>query len=283
MRKHEPCPEEEMRKRVRVGTICATLRRIYRLSDDEEIRLLARIATTMAKKMDAKLTEYKRTWDRDFWDGRKAMSTSITLGTYARRIHRKAEQLNKPLPLRSYLVPLLPGRNHVRILDLGSGPFTTIGNIVRRKRITVIAADTLAREYSHMISRRGIKPFIPVEYQDMERLTYHDGFFDIVHCANALDHTEHPDLALKEMLRVCKDGGAIYLRHFVNEGERKRYTGLHRWNIEAIGEDCRIWNLKPGGNDIEEFMISDILPGTLTVTARKSRRRETVVSIYRKA
>lgn len=69
MKQHEPCSIEEMRHKVRVNTICSVLRQIYRRTDDEEIKLMARIATTMAKKMGAKLTEYKRHWDKGFWDG----------------------------------------------------------------------------------------------------------------------------------------------------------------------------------------------------------------------
>ena len=64
---HEPCPEAEMKKKVRINTICATLRKIYSRTDDEEIKLLARIATTMAKKMDGKLRYYKKHWDVGFW------------------------------------------------------------------------------------------------------------------------------------------------------------------------------------------------------------------------
>jgi len=56
-----------MNRKVRVNTICATLRQIYRRTDDEEIKMLARVATTMAKKMSAKLEQYKRNWDQGFW------------------------------------------------------------------------------------------------------------------------------------------------------------------------------------------------------------------------
>ena len=64
---HEPCPEQDMKKKVRVNTICATLRQIYRKTDDDEIKILARTATTMAKKMGDKLEQYKRNWDHGFW------------------------------------------------------------------------------------------------------------------------------------------------------------------------------------------------------------------------
>lgn len=65
---HEPCSEQDMRKKVRANTICATLRKAYRRIDDEEARLLIRIATTMAKKMGDKLEQYKKNWDAGFWD-----------------------------------------------------------------------------------------------------------------------------------------------------------------------------------------------------------------------
>lgn len=68
MKLHEPCPEEEMRRKVRVNTICSVLRKIYRKTDDEEIKLWARIGTTMAKKMAYKLETYKHNWDIGFWD-----------------------------------------------------------------------------------------------------------------------------------------------------------------------------------------------------------------------
>jgi hypothetical protein len=68
MKRNEPCPEEEMKKKVRVNTICSILRRIYRKTNDEEIKLMARVATTMAKKMGRKLSKYKKRWDKDFWD-----------------------------------------------------------------------------------------------------------------------------------------------------------------------------------------------------------------------
>lgn len=57
-----------MHQKVRANTICATLRKIYRRTTDEDTRVLIRIATTMAKKMGARLEFYKRNWDEGFWD-----------------------------------------------------------------------------------------------------------------------------------------------------------------------------------------------------------------------
>jgi len=50
-------------------TVCEVLREIYWHTDDEVIRRKVQEATVMAKKMDAKLREYKEDWDaEDMWE-----------------------------------------------------------------------------------------------------------------------------------------------------------------------------------------------------------------------
>jgi hypothetical protein len=60
-RKVDPYPAEQMAgSKLPKNTICAVLRDIYAQSQDENIKELARVATTMAKKMSAKLYEYHK-------------------------------------------------------------------------------------------------------------------------------------------------------------------------------------------------------------------------------
>jgi hypothetical protein len=66
--RHEPISEEAMKWVSQQHTICETLREAYHLIDNEEARLKLRIATSMAKSMTAKLSEYKRNWRNGFWD-----------------------------------------------------------------------------------------------------------------------------------------------------------------------------------------------------------------------
>lgn len=49
-------------------TICEVLREIYWCTEDENVRKKAEEASGMAKRMDAKLREYKEAWDADEWD-----------------------------------------------------------------------------------------------------------------------------------------------------------------------------------------------------------------------
>ena len=67
LHEHEPIDKKEMSWISPKNTICQVLRDIYWKTDDPEIKLNCRIATTMAKRMTAKLTEYKEDWDKEFF------------------------------------------------------------------------------------------------------------------------------------------------------------------------------------------------------------------------
>jgi len=59
-KQHEPIDEKQMDKGRYHGhhTICQTLRDIYHLTDDPEIRLKCRVGMSMAKSMHKKLKAY---------------------------------------------------------------------------------------------------------------------------------------------------------------------------------------------------------------------------------
>ena len=71
LRKHDPVDKATMGRKGEIYTICETLREIYRLTDDEEIRLKVRIATSMAKSMDKKIREYTPKYTNNFYDKNK--------------------------------------------------------------------------------------------------------------------------------------------------------------------------------------------------------------------
>ena len=73
LRKHEPIDESRMNDCSPRYSICEMLRMIYHKTDDEEIKLNCRIATSMAKAMDKKIGELSEntSWFLDFWDKKK--------------------------------------------------------------------------------------------------------------------------------------------------------------------------------------------------------------------
>lgn len=212
----------------------------------------------------------KKKWDK---------GKNNTIHFYRKKLPWKAKQFNQPLHLPDYFNKMIGKKKEVTIAELGSGMFCTIGSLHKTAKVTVYPSDALADEFNQILKESNIKPLIPVEKQDMENLTYPDSFFDIVHSVNALDHTTNPLKAIYEMHRVCKPGGYIYLRHFINVGEREKYAGLHMWNINIDDAgDCIIWNPK------QKFSLSEHFPGFKSAK-RKEMDYETedlVVSILNK-
>jgi SAM-dependent methyltransferase len=94
-----------------------------------------------------------------------------------------------------------------------------------------------------------IRPNEHVHVQaDAYRLPFGDATFDVVLCAEVLEHTHTPALALREMQRVLKDGGKLLLTtpfaypiHYAPT-DYYRFTRfglahlLDGWRIESLSE-----------------------------------------------
>lgn len=118
------------------------------------------------------------------------------------------------------LIPLTQDKKEVKIADIGSGPSSRIGHYLEGVKIEIYPSDK--QTFTNSL----------IEYQDMEKLTYPDNFFDIVYCSNALDHTRNALAAVKEMIRVCKIGGWVYIECWLDQLQ----TGYkHYWNAKEDG------------------------------------------------
>ncbi len=196
----------------------------------------------------------------DIYNAKWEKGKKITLLHYRRKLPWKNKRYNRELHLPAYFKKLIGDKKEVRIAELGSGMFCTIGSLWKTAKVKVYPSDTLADEFNQILKKARVTPLIPVRREDMSNLSYPDSFFDIVHCVNALDHTTNPLRAIREMYRVCKPGGFIYLRHFVNVGINENYFGLHLWNIDSYNDaDCIIWNPE------KKFILSDIFREFKTV------------------
>jgi len=201
-----------------------------------------------------------------------------TLHHYIKKLRWKVKKSNHEFYLPDYFGPMIGSKKNVVIAEIGSGMFCTIGSLWKSAKVKVYPSDILADEFNQVFKDNGIVPFMPIEKQDMEALSYPDSYFDIVHSCNALDHTADPIKAIKEFYRVTKKGGFIYLRHFVNVGEHERYHGLHMWNLSLAGkDDCEIWNHE------YRFSLKKLFPGFKTVLKRElGNEPDMVVSVLHK-
>lgn len=153
---------------------------------------------------------------------------------YRRKFKQLVSEYNKPFPLPYYFARFIRGKKSIKIAELGSGPVCTLGNVWGDVEIEIHASDLRQPSYKKLQEKERCKLLIPIEYQDMEILTYPDNFFDVVHCVNALDHTNDAQKALDEMKRVCKKGGYIYLRHVHNQKSAHHGNG-HYWDARVDG------------------------------------------------
>jgi SAM-dependent methyltransferase len=157
---------------------------------------------------------------------------------------------------------LLEGLNEPKVLDVGSGPISVLGDKVGERKIDVAACDPLAFVYADIMRKFGVRPYRVTEFALSERLTekYPSDSFDIVHMRNALDHSINPMLGVYNMLDVCKIKGLVLLEHAENEAEYENYAGLHQWNISKKDGDLIFWNRDSVVN------VSHVLEGSAEVS-----------------
>jgi SAM-dependent methyltransferase len=148
----------------------------------------------------------------------------------------------------------------IKVLDVGSGPVTTIGTLMPGVRIELTACDPLAEEYNSMLRAVGLEERANIQKVAGEDLSkaFEKNSFDIVHSANALDHAYDPFLCIQNMLEVCKPGGWVIIITVENEGERENYHGLHQWNFSLSNSNQVSLSSK---NQNCKIVINDELKG----------------------
>lgn len=185
------------------------------------------------------------------------------LGFWSCWLALHAEEYTQPTPLLPHLKELVNGSGI--IADLGAGACCLVGET---EGVETRSSDLFGHEYSKMWEALGRTPANPVTVEDMASLTYDDDSFDVVYCANSLDHSADPRAAAQEMASVCKPGGMVFLVHLRDVARGAHYGGLHQWNISRVRavDDVRIWGrVKDGGewseSRVNGFWLSECLPG----------------------
>jgi ubiquinone/menaquinone biosynthesis C-methylase UbiE len=164
---------------------------------------------------------------------------------------RRIEYYSVPRPLLDYFIPLIGDKKEVKIADIGSGPFSTTGQLLEGVKVEVYPSDQQG-DFDYFWKKYSATPTFKTEYQNMEKLTYPDEFFDIVNCVNALDHTVDALSALKEMIRVCKVGGWVYIDCALNQHTVRRHR--HFWDAKEDGtfiNETGKFSLKDFGFSVE--------------------------------
>lgn len=110
------------------------------------------------------------------------------------------------------LVAIQPGE---RVLDVGTGagllPFHMLGGRLRVGRVVGVDISTGMVETARRKASAAGLPETLLQFQQMdaEQLSFDDASFDVVVSAFALTHVPHPEVALREMVRVLRPGGRL--------------------------------------------------------------------------
>jgi ubiquinone/menaquinone biosynthesis C-methylase UbiE len=113
----------------------------------------------------------------------------------------------------AYLLPFLsPDKD---VLDVGCGPGTiTVGLASRVGEGRVVGIDAAGEVLANArqeAARLG-EPNVNFAVGDVYHLSFDDRVFDIVHAHQVLQHLVDPVAALREMRRVCREGGIVAAR-----------------------------------------------------------------------
>ncbi|MGJ5620706.1 class I SAM-dependent methyltransferase [Sulfitobacter sp. MF3-043] len=99
-----------------------------------------------------------------------------------------------------------------RVLDCGIGSLSIALRSILEDQVEFHGIDTCAdmiAQASSIMQHAGLSPYL--RQADVQSLPYDDQSFDLVMAAHVLEHLSDPRRALKEMIRVLKPGGMVFV------------------------------------------------------------------------
>lgn len=153
----------------------------------------------------------------------------------------------------------------IRVLDVGTGTAQIPLEICRgRHGLTITAIDAAANMLQlaqRNVIRAGMEGRIRLDHVDAKGLPYTDGEFDAVISNSIVHHIPQPIAVLREMARVLKLGGILFVRDLLRPADS--------------GTVDRIVNqYAQGANEHQRLMFRNSLHAALTIDELKSLLRE---------
>jgi ubiquinone/menaquinone biosynthesis C-methylase UbiE len=124
----------------------------------------------------------------------------------------------------------LPGQAICRVLDVGTGTAQIPIEISRRRNDLRITAIDLAAHMLQVAQRNviaaGLTSQIKLEQIDAKGLPYAESDFDAVISNSILHHIPEPRSAFREMVRVLREGGGLFVRDLLRPPDRQTLEQL---------------------------------------------------------
>jgi hypothetical protein len=213
---------------------------------------------------------------REQVDWERALQDELGFWRWSLEQGHFTDRLDPHRPLQPELAGLLEqgvrGSCEALVVDVGSGPLTTVGCTWARP-LRVMAIDPLADHYNALMDRLGVVPPVRPVMGAAENLlsVISAESADLLVMNNALDHSFQPLQCVMNLVAAAKPGCFVYLNHFANEAERESYRGLHQWNIFRRGNDTIVSSVT------EEHSLAQVLTGKARVSTRTRFEKHAVV------
>ena len=120
---------------------------------------------------------------------------------------------------KRWLIPLVDdvlvkgGGGNTSILDVGCGPGLLAKEFALRSQKFFVTGVDVSRAAVRM-AKKNSKGLLNTSFTvgNVNKLPFRDGSFDVIVCKDTLHHFNDPHRALKEMLRVTKGDGMVYIQ-----------------------------------------------------------------------
>lgn len=116
------------------------------------------------------------------------------------------------------------------VLDVGTGTAQIPIEICRRRTGVRITAIDLAAHMLQLAQRNVIRDRltsqIKLEHVDAKSLPYADALFDAVISNSIIHHIPDPRFSFREMVRVLRPGGVLFIRDLLRPADRETLEGL---------------------------------------------------------
>lgn len=129
--------------------------------------------------------------------------------------------------IKPYIIP------NSKILDVGAGIVTSLGNRANGIKLDITAIDILADEYNNLLDNYSLAFPVKTIKGSFEEIVdqFGENVFDLVYSRNSLDHCRRPINALWNMIRACKPNGYIFVQVNENEATKTGYNTLCQWDF----------------------------------------------------
>lgn len=173
----------------------------------------------------------------------------------------------------SLLRPHIPRSRGLHVLDAGCGTGSHLGWAKQRLRATRVVGVDVSRHALRFCRKRGE---CPIMQASVSALPFQADAFDVVICSDVLQHlpTDGSDgVALKEMFRVTRPGGVLFVRSNSRLGGGRqgsnREADFQRYSLAELSQA-----LESTGYRVARATYANALPslyGTLKAMHRRRR------------